>query len=173
MHLFRFTLSLNPNYSQTFTDSIFYKLFSANLCFLRLTFALISTMVSSKTSLRELTFDFNKKLTDAPVFEFLLFMQPEASPHEPPTDWSIKPNDWPHLRWTDPIIPPSLEGLEGIHFTPFDLKGSSDTMKRLLTTGLTSQTFNQMVEGRAQFVLEDYFHIPKEKGIGAELVKKV
>ena len=121
-------------------------------------------MISSKTSLRDLTFDFNKELTDAPVFEFPLFMQPEALPHESSTDWSMKPNGWPYLRWTDPIIPPSLKDLEGIYFTPFYLEGSSDTMKRLLSTGLTYQTFNQMVEGRAQFVLEDYCHIPKEKG---------
>ena len=58
-------------------------------------------MDSSKTSLHELTFDFNKELIDAPVLEFPLFMQAEALPHEPPTDWSKKPNGWPHLRWTD------------------------------------------------------------------------
>ena len=121
-------------------------------------------MVSSKTALCDLTFDFNNELTNEPVFEFPLFMQQEALPHEPPTDWSMKANSWPHLRWTDPVVPPSLEGLEGIHFTSLDLKGSSDTMKRLLSTGLTYETFKQIVEGRAQFVLEDYFHIPKEKG---------
>lgn len=48
------------------------------------------------------------------------------------------------------------EGFEGIHFTPFDLEGSSDTMTRLLTTRLASQTFNLIVKGRAQIVLEDY-----------------
>ena len=55
--------------------------------------------------------------------------------------------DWPNH---------SLEGLEDIHFTPFDLEDSSDTMKRLLAAGLSSQTLNQIV-------LEDYCHIPKEK----------
>ena len=129
-------------------------------------------MVSSKTSLSELTFDFNKELTDAPVTEFSLFMQPEALPHEPPTDWSMKPNVWPHLQWTDAIIPPSLEGLEVIHYTPFDLEGSSDTMTRLLTTGLTSQTFNSMVKGGAQFFLKDYCHIPKEKGYWCRIGKE-
>ena len=121
-------------------------------------------MGSSKTSLNELTFDFSKELTDAPVLEFPLFMQPEVLPHEPPTNWRMKANGWPQLQWTDPIIPPSLQGLEAIHFTPFDLEGFSDTMTRLSTTGLTSPTFKLMVEGRAQFVLEDYCHIPKEKG---------
>ena len=58
----------------------------------------------------------------------------------------------------------SLEGLEGIHFTPFDLEGSFDTVKILLNTELTSQTFNLIVEGRAQFLLEDYCHILREKG---------
>ena len=69
-------------------------------------------------------------------------MQPDALPHEPPTDWSVKPDGWPHLQWTDPIVTPSLDGLEGIHFTPLDMEGSFDTMKILLTTGLTSETLN-------------------------------
>ena len=120
-------------------------------------------MVSSKTFLRDLNFYFNNELTDEPVFEFPLFMYPEALPQEPPTDWSMKTNGWPHLRWTDPVAPPSLEDLEGIHFTPLDVEGSSDTMKRLLSTRLTSETFKQMLDGRAPFVLEDYCHIPKEK----------
>ena len=106
-------------------------------------------MVSFKTFLRDLNFDFNNELTDEPVFKFPLFIHPEVLPHEPPTDWSIKPNGWLHLRWIDPIILPSLEGLEGIHFTPFNLEGSFDTIKRLLTMGLTSQTFNLMVESWA------------------------
>ena len=101
-------------------------------------------MVSLKTSPGELTFNFGKELTDAPVFEFPFYVHPEALPHEPLTDWSMKPNGWPHFQWTDPIIPPSLEGLEGIHFTPFDMEGYSDTMKRLLTTRLikTRNIFN-------------------------------
>ena len=122
-------------------------------------------MVSSKTFLRDLNFYFNNELTDEPVFEFPLFMYPEALPQEPPTDWSMKTNGWPHLRWTDPVAPPSLEDLEGIHFTPLDVEGSSNTMKRLLSTALTSETFKQMLDGRAPFVLEDYCHILKEKGI--------
>ena len=129
-------------------------------------------MVSSKTSLSELSFDFGKELTDAPVLDFPLYMHPEALPHEPPTDWSMKLNRWPHLCWTDLIIPPSLEGLEGIHFTPFDLEGSSDMMSRLMTTSLTSKTFKLMVEGRAQFVLEDYCHTQRTGGIGVGLMMK-
>ena len=104
-------------------------------------------MISSKTSLSEHIFDFKKELTDEHVLDFPLFMHPELLPHEPPTDWSMKTTGWPHLRWTDAIIPSSLEDLEGIHFTHLDLESSSDTM----------------VEGRAQFVLE-YNHIPREKG---------
>ena len=68
-------------------------------------------MVSSKTSLRDLTFDFNNELTDGLIFEFLLFMQLEALPHEPPPDWSMKTNGWLHLYWTDSIVPPSLDSL--------------------------------------------------------------
>ena len=124
LHLFRFTLSLNPNYFQTFSDSILFKpLFSSTY------FHINFNNGSSKTSLRELTFNFNNELTDTPVLEFPLFVQLEALPHEPPTDWSMKPSGWPHLWWTDPINPPSLEGLEGIHFIPFDPEGSSDTIK--------------------------------------------
>ena len=165
MRLFRFTLSSNPNYSQTFSDSLLCKLLSANLCFLRLILTLISTMVSSKTSLYDLTFDFNKELIDALVFEFPLFMQPEALLPEPPTDWSMKPNSWPHLRWTDPIVPPTLEGLESIDFTPFDLEGSSDTMKRLLTTRFTFQTLNQMLKDRALVCARRLLPYPKREWI--------
>ena len=94
-------------------------------------------MVSSKASLRDLTFNFNNELTNGPVFEFPLCMQPEALPHEPPTDWSMKTNGWPHFYWTDPIVPPSLEVLEGIQFTPLNVEDSSETIKKLLTTELT------------------------------------
>ena len=121
-------------------------------------------MVSSKAFLHDLTFDFNDNLTDGPVFEFPLYMQPQVLPHEPPTEWSMKANGWPHFHWTDPIVPPSLEGLEGFHFTPLNLEDSDATMKKLLTTQLTLEVFRQMVEGRAQYILEDYCHIPKEKG---------
>ncbi|CAO2815981.1 unnamed protein product [Amaranthus hypochondriacus] len=30
----------------------------------------------------------------------------------------MRPTWWPYLRWKDDLIPPSSEGLEGIHFTP-------------------------------------------------------
>ena len=121
-------------------------------------------MVSSKAYLRDLTFDFNDNLIDGPVFKFPLYMQPQALPHEPPTEWIMKANGRPHFHWTDPIVPLSLKGLEGIHFSPLNVEDSFATMKKLLTNELTPEIFRQMVEGRAQFVLEDYCHIPKEKG---------
>ena len=129
-------------------------------------------MVSSKASLCNLTFDFNDDLTNGPVFEFSLYMQPQVFPHEPPTKWSIKANGWPHFHWTDTIFPPFLEGLEGIPFTPLNVEDSEETMRKLLTTELTPEIFKQIVEGRAQFVLEDYYHIPKEKDICVEFVKR-
>lgn len=82
-------------------------------------------MVYTKTSLNKLSFDFGEELTNAPVIEFPLYVHLDALPHEPPTDWSMKPNGQLHLRWIDPIIPPSLEGLEGTPFVPYDFEASS------------------------------------------------
>ena len=49
--------------------------------------------------------------------------------------------------------------LEGIPFTLLALDNSPDTMTRL-----ASEVFNLMLEGKAQFVVEDLCHIPREKG---------
>ena len=73
----------------------------------------------------------------------------------------MKPNSWIHLCLTDPIISP---GLEGTAFIPYDFDAQADTMKRLMTTSLDSNTFKMPVEGRAQIVLEYYCHIPKDNG---------
>ena len=121
-------------------------------------------MVSTKTTLNEIKHDFGKELTEEPVVEFPLYAHPDALPHQPPKDWVMKPKDWIHLRWIDPVIPPTVEGLEGIAFIPYDFNAQADTMKRLTTTSLDSNTFKLLVKGRAQFFLEDYCHIPKDKG---------
>ena len=79
---------------------------------------------------------------------------------------------WPHLRWTDALIPPSLEGLEGTHFTPLALDNPPDTMTRLLTTRLTSEVFNLMVESRAKFSWKIFAISQGRRDIGAGLVNK-
>ena len=121
-------------------------------------------MVTAKTTLNEIKYDFRKELTEVSVAEFPLYAHLEALPHEPPKDWIMKPNDWVHLRWKDPIIPPTIEGLKGAAFVPYDFDAQTDTMNKLVTTSLDSKTFKLLVEGRVQFVLEDYYHIPKDKG---------
>ena len=70
-------------------------------------------MVAAKTTLNEIKHDFRRELTEEPVVEFPLYTHLEALPHQPPKDWVMKPNGWIHLRWIDPIIPPTVEGLEG------------------------------------------------------------
>ena len=106
-------------------------------------------MVTAKTILNEIKYDLGKELTEDPVAEFPLFAYPEALPHEPPKDWVMKPNGWIHLRWTDPIISPTVEGLEGTAFMPYDFDAEADMMKRLMTTSLDSKTFKLLVEGKA------------------------
>lgn len=76
----------------------------------------------------------------------------------------MRPTWWPYLRWKDDLIPPSSEGLEGIHFTPLTKTDLGDSMTRLLSTWVTLSVFKLMVEGRTQFALEDLCHIHREKG---------
>src|SRR5687767_3602608 len=118
-------------------------------------------MVSAKSSPFDLKFDFGKDLTEHPVLEFPMVVRPDVLPHEPPRDWVMR-KKWIHLFWIDPLVAPTEEGLEGIEFEPFDFQ--YDTMSKLMETTLTLKTFNLMLEGRAQYVIEDYCHIPKRKG---------
>lgn len=87
----------------------------------------------------------------------------------------MKLKGWIQLHWTDPIPPSTEEGLEGAAFAPYDFDAQSDTMTKLMATALTLKTYREMVEGRTNFVLEDYCHIPKGKGylcrIGKEGMK--
>ena len=112
----------------------------------------------------DLPFDFNNKHTDEPIFELPLSILPKLLSHEPLRDWGMKPNGWPHLKWTDALIPSSLTGLEGINFTPLTDADFGDSKAKLVSTRLTFEIINLMVEGRTQFTLEDLCHIPKEKG---------
>lgn len=121
-------------------------------------------MVPAKISLSDLAFDFQKDLTDVAMVEFPMACNADALPHEPPLDWEMKAK-WTHLFWTDDLEPPSLQGLEGISFSRFNFSGlDAKAIKNHQGTALPEGVYHTMVAGRANFVLEDYCHIPKEKG---------
>lgn len=74
-------------------------------------------MVATKASPLDFKFDFEKDLADTPMVEFPMVHNPYALPHEPPKD-RVKKTRWIHLFWTEPIPPPSLQGLEETAFVP-------------------------------------------------------
>lgn len=108
--------------------------------------------------------DFDQGLTEDPLFSFLTAILPEALPHEPPSDWEMAKR-WVHFHWTDDLIPPTV-GVSNdtvfapFHFSTLDIKGTRNLSESILTEG----TLQEMVLARTQFVLEDYCHIPREKG---------
>lgn len=123
-------------------------------------------MVIAKSSPFDVKFEFGTGLTDTAMAKFPMAYNADALPHEPPKDWIMK-QKWVYLFWIDELPPPSLQGLEGAAFTPFDFDGSDETMKKLQETAFLEKYYNMIVKGRANFVLEDYCHIPRTRGTGA------
>lgn len=129
-------------------------------------------MEPPKIELNNLSMDFHLHYTEEGAINLPLLVIPEYLPHKQPPNQKIHTTRWPHLRWLDILDSSSLKGLEGIHFTPL-----ADDQLTLAMLGLSATTHNiqdlrEMVVSRAQFVLEDYCHIPHEKEYWCRLGEK-
>lgn len=121
-------------------------------------------MATVEISIQDLEHDFKTRLTEIATVNFPMAILPKALPYEPPTDWQMR-TAWPHLYWNDELPSPSLQGLEGISFSPFDFSFmDASAQKNFQGAALSEKIYNQMVAGRANFILEDYCHISKDKG---------
>ena len=66
-------------------------------------------------------------------------------------------------RWLDEPLEPSLEGLEKTSFIPMSKDELAQVRVTLNVSTIFSNDLNAMLEAKAQYVVEDYCHVPKDK----------